>query len=462
MVQIAVAFLALRTMTSLLSEEEVARYYTLLSVFTLLNFAFLNGPGQFYNRKIVKLRDSGKLFSGTMVLLMARLVLTILALLTCFLIYYLFSFDAFFTIEAFLLVVLVTLVSGTSLVLINAINILGYRLYFVQLNTLYLLLGLLAAIIIVNLYSNTAVGWALGLAFGQLIIILPAILKIKKLNQLSNVVDWRDRSVLKKALKFCIPIVATLFLQWGNNSFYRFAIGDLYSIDVLAGIAVGLAVSMSIFGAFESLVNQYYLPMFYQEIAHADLAGRSRIFNSFFQPILSMYAALAIFVAVFSQEILFILVDSKFGHVWVYVSIGACIEFFRASSNVLYWVSQSEESTVGTTFPYLAGFLAIVASLYLIDVGTFYWLIPAMIALCSLIVFIMMYFFMGRLFYIDLSSVNFRMILMMSVVFLAVRYSYEPVNIYSSILFLVLPGGGLLLQLYMSHRDFIRRLNQGG
>ena len=101
MVQIAVAFLALRTMTSLLSEEEVARYYTLLSVFTLLNFAFLNGPGQFYNRKIVKLRDSGKLFSGTMVLLMARLVLTILALLTCFLIYYLFSFDAFFTIEAF-------------------------------------------------------------------------------------------------------------------------------------------------------------------------------------------------------------------------------------------------------------------------------------------------------------------------------------------------------------------------
>ena len=103
------------------------------------------------------------------------------------------------------------------------------------------------AIIIVNLYSNTAVGWALGLAFGQLIIILPAILKIKKLNQLSNVVDWRDRSVLKKALKFCIPIVATLFLQWGNNSFYRFAIGDLYSIDVLAGIAVGLAVSMSIF-----------------------------------------------------------------------------------------------------------------------------------------------------------------------------------------------------------------------
>ena len=141
--QVSIALISVRLMTSYLSEVEVGKYYLVLAVMTLLNFGLLNAPGQYFNRKVIDYSLNGVLVSASLILLFYRLLLILLGLAVTGVAYYALSLSQNFEIEPFYLVIALALLGGTTLVISNSINILGHRLAFVIINTAYLSLGLL-------------------------------------------------------------------------------------------------------------------------------------------------------------------------------------------------------------------------------------------------------------------------------------------------------------------------------
>ena len=172
---ISISLLSIRLMTTYLDETEVGKYYLILTVLTLLNFSLLNAPGQYYNRRLIELYSSGKLGSGTRLLLIYRSILVLFCILLGFIVYEVSSLDDMFGIGEYNALLLLSLIGGTTLVLANAINILGNRLSFVAINTLYLVLGLVLAFILVEYYKPTAAYWYFGISLGQVVLILPAL-----------------------------------------------------------------------------------------------------------------------------------------------------------------------------------------------------------------------------------------------------------------------------------------------
>ena len=67
--QVSIALISVRLMTSYLSEVEVGKYYLVLAVMTLLNFGLLNAPGQYFNRKVIDYSLNGVLVSASLILL---------------------------------------------------------------------------------------------------------------------------------------------------------------------------------------------------------------------------------------------------------------------------------------------------------------------------------------------------------------------------------------------------------
>ncbi|WP_301387404.1 oligosaccharide flippase family protein [Thalassolituus sp. UBA2590] len=448
--QVSIALISVRLMTSYLSEVEVGKYYLVLAVMTLLNFGLLNAPGQYFNRKVIDYSLNGVLVSASLILLFYRLLLILLGLAVTGVAYYALSLSQNFEIEPFYLVIALALLGGTTLVISNSINILGHRLAFVIINTAYLSLGLLFSVVLISFYQKSALAWYAGLAIGQLLLLIPSLYIVFSLDKSRVGLQIYNGDEFKRIVLFCAPLVVTLLLQWANNSGYRFVINDIYSVEVLAKVSVAIAVAAAIFGAIESLVNQYYLPLFYKDITHANKEERVAIFEDYFSRIIKIYLCILMFIFVFSKSILVILVDPKFHGVWLLLSIAVIIEFSRAATNVLYWISQSELRTGGTAWPYAGGLSLWLIILYSVDFTGYEWGIPLTIGVGGAVTFSLMFISMRKLLPVGM-SISKRYVASLLVVatfYFAISFLFSSTSLLFSIALVGLCGLPLLYFIY--------------
>ncbi|QOP41463.1 hypothetical protein [Sulfurimonas marina] len=395
-------------MTTLLSEEEVGNYYLLLTILTLFNFAFLNPLGQYYGRHLIAWEHSKNLLNATNVLLFLRVSAIVFSLFIAFGVYQIFGYGKYYNLSTFLLFIFIALVAGTHGVLIGAVNSLGDRVKFTINMVSTLVLGLVLSLIIVNFIDKSGMGWLYGLAIAQFIFSIGLYKFVVKNNSFSlqRVKYAFQKKYIKKIAIFIIPVTLTLFLQWGQNQSYRFIIEAKYSLEVLAFIAVGLAVSGAIFSAVESLATQFYNPIYLRQITHATKENRSKAWNELVSYMIPIYIILAVFVILLSPYLTNLLVAEKFYEAYIYAMFGAIIEFFRVMTNLVYMVSQSEVKTNTTILPYSIGFIFTIGSLYFFDMSEKLWMIPFFIAIANGVIFLLLYRNMKKLLDIKIDFTN--------------------------------------------------------
>jgi O-antigen/teichoic acid export membrane protein len=412
---------SIKILTTLLSEQEVGNYYLLLTILTLFNFAFLNPLGQYYGRHLIQWEHSRNLLNATNVLLFLRVTAIVFSLFVAFGVYKVFGYDKYYTLSDFLLFIFISLIAGTHGVLIGAVNSLSDRVKFTIYMVSTLIVGLILSIGIVQFVNKSGMGWLYGLALSQLIFLIPIYKFVVKNNDFSlqRVKSAFQKEYMKKIANFIIPVTITLFLQWGQNQSYRFIIEDKYSLEALAFIGVGLAVSGAIFSAVESLAVQFYHPIYLRKITHASKKGRADAWNELASYMIPIYVILAIYVIILSPYLTKLLVASKFYEAYIYTMFGAMIEFFRVLTNLVYMVSQSEVKTNTTILPYTIGFIVTISSLYFFDMSEKLWMIPFVVGLANGVIFWLLFKNMRKLLNIKIDLINvFKSFILISPLFM--------------------------------------------
>jgi len=426
--QVIIALASIRILTEVLSEQEVGNYYLLLTLLTLFNFAFLNPLGQYFGRHLIHWEYNKNLLNATCVLLFLRFVAILFAIVIALIVYEMFTYDKYYSLSEFLLFIFISLIAGTHGVLLNAVNTLGNRIMFIIYAVTTLIIGLIFSLFILNYIDKSAIGWLYGIAISQLIFSIGLYKYVVKNNDFSldKIKSAFNKKYIKKVAIFTIPVTITLFLQWGQNTSYRFIIEAKYSLEVLAYIGVGLAVSSAIFSAVESLVVQFYNPIYIRKITNSSKEIRTKAWNDIANYMIPLYIVLVVYVIVLSPYLTNLLVAKKFHEAYIYVMLGSLIEFFRVITNIVYMVSQSEVKTNTTILPYSIGFIFTIVSLYFFDMSDKLWVIPLVLALSYSVIFSVLFINMRKLLDIKINIYNLiKSFLLASPIFLIFLFDYE-------------------------------------
>ena len=250
----------------------------------------------------------------------------------------------------------------------------------------------------------------------------------------------------------------SLLLQWAQTTSFRLVVENIYTAELLAFIAVGMAVSASIFAAVESLATQFYMPIYLRQITHADQIARTKAWNRLAAVMLPIYTSVAVFVIINAEHLLRVLVAEKFHSAVVYTMLGAFIEFLRVATNLVYLVSQSEVRTRETVFPYLMGLILMLLGFSTIDSSVRLWVVPVIIASANLIVLFLMFRYMKKLLVIKLNPRAVLQPLVLMAPLAVTLYIDLGYGFFDAVLMLLLSGIYLLLIQFKLLRSDIRAI----
>lgn len=401
--QVFISIATIKVITQNFDKDEVGQYYLLLTLLAFFNFLFFNHIGQYYNRFVIYFRERKELASISFLMFIIRIFLALLSLSFACAGYFLFDWAEYFELKDFLLLIFFSLVSSVSLVFLNALNIVGDSLVFAKITVATLIFGFLCSLTFISLWHNP-IYWLFGVAVSQFLSLFFIYKYLVKGERLSKIAIFRrfNRAHFKKALVFCFPVMITLFLQWGQNSGYRLLIESKYTVSILGAIAVGMALSSSIFTAIESITNQIFLPSYTQKITSGDQFERAEAWNLVAKKIIPIYVSLLMFVIGMSPFIANVLVSSDFRDIYIFAVVGAFFEFFRVISNLIYLVSQSELNTKVTIIPYVIGLFLSSFCITFFDFSGKEFLIVIVLAFAYLYICFHFYFIMKRLLCIKL------------------------------------------------------------
>ncbi|CAA6819122.1 MAG: Membrane protein involved in the export of O-antigen and teichoic acid [uncultured Sulfurovum sp.] len=449
--QVIIALVSIKILTEVLSTEEVGNYYLLLTILMFFNFTFLNPLGQYYGRYLIAWETSKNLLTATNTLILLRVFIIFVSLIFGYGIFEYFGYSKYYSLFDFLLFVFIALVAGTHGVLISVVNTLGDRIKFIKYLVMTLLLSLVLSLVFVYFFDKSAMSWLYGIAVAQLFFTVFVYKYLSKNNHFSlfKMKSILNKEYVKKVSYFIIPITLTLFLQWGQNISYRFIIELKYSIEVLAFIAVGLSISGAIFSAVEGLATQYFNPIYLKKITNAMEKKRAEAWNEVASMILPIYLLLMLFVMSLSPYLTKVLVAEKFHEAYIYVLLGAMIEFFRVSTNIVYLVSQSELKTNSTILPYTVGFVISIVTLYLVDFSNDLWLIPLVLTVAYMSIFLILFISMKKLLAITIDLISLAKALLIAVPFGVAYFLDTDYSMFITLLIVFVMGLYFLLGVYM-------------
>lgn len=398
--QISITLLAMRLLTTFLNADEVGNYYLLLGILAFFNLVLLNPPGMYFSRHLLQWKRSENLLNALFVFMIWMLIVSLVATGILWIIYDLFGYENKFRFSLYMLFMLGSIViSTTHRNVLFGSNTLGYRKIFVRYLLLTLLLGLLFSAGISYFYYPHALGWLLGVLLSESVMVYFIFVFFIQKNRLSlyKIKTVLTRQKLKSIFLFTFPIGITTFLMWGQTIAYRFLVDAYYSAEVLSFIAVGLGIAASVFGSVESIVMQYYNPIFLKNILDQDRKNRAKAWNDIAKQVVPIYLLTLVFTVALAESLTSILVDSKFHNAYGYVMIGAVLEFFRVMSNLLNNVAQSEYKTHATVLPYFVGFILSMGLLGSIDFSGNYLMIAVVLVIAYIGVYSTMYINMKRI-----------------------------------------------------------------
>jgi len=401
--QVIIMILSLKIMTALLSAKEIGSIYLFMTISTFFVLSLISPFGQYINRHTHVWTKNKNLLDNLFLYVMYLFSVSTFSVLIGLFIYSYGISDHIPRCLFLLLLFFATLFLTLNQTIIPLLNMLHYRLDFTMLTLLTSAGVVLFGYILLTLFSYTAGYWLLGIVVSNALFTMIGFIILKEhLNETFHgiLVNTKKINILnmKSILKFVIPLsVATLFM-WLQNSGYRIVIEQKIGLEFLGFLGIGLAVSAQISGVFESIVMQYFHPIYYEKISHTDLDGRTLAINELINKVLPIYFMLALFLTFLAKYIVEILVDEKYYGVYIFTMFGVWIEFFRMVTNLLGNISQSEMNTQKFMIPYVLGSIVTISLVYFSSMISAYTLyLPIALILGSLVTLILMYISMKKL-----------------------------------------------------------------
>jgi O-antigen/teichoic acid export membrane protein len=401
--QILLSLASVRIMTTLLPAAEVGNYYLIFTITSFFAMAFLNPVGVYQNRNTHRWADEQVIYNRLFVFTCYLLAVCLLTLPTVYCLHHFAGFGSSIPLAQLLLFVMIGLFCVTwNSIIVPLLNLLQHRVSFVLFSTVTLALGLSLSVIIVQRDTTSAVAWLSGQATAQLFVAVVALLYCRRVIPgsftLAEVRSATGGNNYRTVLAFALPLAVTTLLMWLQSQSYRMIVEQRAGIEFLGMIGLGLGIASNISSAVESLLQQIYLPVFYQEINSPDPEIRTMAWNRMAQLTLPIFISLALFVSVLSPFLIDLLAHGKFSGAWLFVSFGAWIELCRMTTGVLASVAHAEMQTRHLIKSYLVGgVIALVGVWVASGQSEARLLIPAALLISGLVATAVMYHDMKKL-----------------------------------------------------------------
>jgi len=426
--QILIALISIRITTSLLDAGEIGNLYLILTITGFFGLLMINPIGQYINRKTHQWYEEKNLLN---VFYIYNYYIILLAILSFFVIHFLYSFGIGKNIELVYLssfVALFIYMNSWNQTIIPMINMLGNRVSFVILTVVSQIFFLLFAYIFINIFEPKGIFWFLGniVGFG-LIAIVSFIYFIKKIQHdfsLSFAHQMITYHNIKNIIRFALPLSVGVLFLWMQSQSYGIIIDKYIGSEFLGFFGVGMAVALAISSAFESIIMQYLYPQMYKNMN--DTSRFSIIMSSILNLIIPIYFLLAIFVSIFAIYLMTILVDVKYYDSYIYTIFGIWIAFFKMSSNMLSNIAHAKLRTKELIYPYAAGgVLAVIGVILAANMDEYKYYIPLALLIAGMFSFIVMYIKMNKLVEIKFELKNIYFVVVYSIPFTSSLYFYN-------------------------------------
>jgi O-antigen/teichoic acid export membrane protein len=401
--QIIIMLVAIRVTTALLNPKVMGIVYIFMTVYPFFVLALINPFGQYINRRIHTWHEQNVIMSNLAVYGLYLLFISLLSSIVGFMLY------RFGVSNGMPLAVFLPLLSSFILFLtlnqtiLQILNMLHYRLSFTVLTVLTSLGVLIFGYLFVYFWGNTAENWLYGTVVSNILFTLMGFYLLrKKLKEKYHGLLWSIRRLSKEKIvmifKFVIPLaIATLFM-WLQNQGYRIIVEKNISLEFLGFFGVGMAISGQIASVVESIVMQYFHPIYYKRITNTTLENRQMAINELINTVLPIYFMLALFLSFLAKNLMEILVDGRYYEAYIFAIFAIWVEFFRMATNLFGNISQSEMNTKKFMTPYVIGSIFTIIGVYIVSIGVDYkLLLPLTLVLGGFITMILMYFSMQKL-----------------------------------------------------------------
>lgn len=351
--QMVTAFAAIRLMTSLLSTEEVGRYYVLLSLTAFFALLLISPVGNYINRKTHDWYRNGTIPKNLNFYWLYLLVVAVFALFVLLILRSVVGIGIEVGWFWLLIVVMGSLLCNTGNVTVTTmLNILGNRMWFVIFTLLTLWVGLGLSFLFTGSISARAEYWLAGLILGQLVFFLVSYrYLIKRLNRSRNKLKPGSLSMPKLSMilppfHFVLPLAVTAGLWWIQTQSYRFVLVDFGGLEALGLFAIGYGIAASIMAAFESIFDQYYFPIFYGDISAADLESKKIAWYRFATYLFPAVLLVAAFIIACAPYLTKLLVATEFQDSGRFILWGALAELARVLARGLAMMTHAEMKTI--------------------------------------------------------------------------------------------------------------------
>ncbi|MGJ0298311.1 hypothetical protein NG744_05050 [Aliarcobacter cryaerophilus] len=412
--QILILLFTIKLSTYYLSPNEMGKFYIIVTFSSLLMLSLFNPIGMYVHRNLNMWKENKIIFNKILFFVLIVLVLATLSSLIIYFYYIYIGINIEFSAKEFSIIVFIySFFVFFSQFIAYVFNMLHFRLIFTILTISISLFSLFFGYLFIKLFGSNAENWLLGTVVSNMIFMIMGFFILKnRLNEKFNGFFYSFKKIKKEKIKsilvFVLPLsVATLFM-WLQNSGYRILIEQNIGLEFLGFLGVGLAISGQIASTIESIVMQYFHPIYYKQITNATIQERKKAIEIFINKALPIYFMLAIFLTFLAKYVVEILVDEKYYGVYVFTTFGIWIEFFRMSSNLFGNISQSEMNTKKFMTPYIIGSLVTVFLVYFSSLKVDYeFYLPIALLIGGLFTMIVMYISMKKL--IDF-KIDFRLI----------------------------------------------------
>jgi O-antigen/teichoic acid export membrane protein len=348
------ALISIRAVTTFLTPEQYGELALLIAVQTFCGLFLINPIGQHINLHTHAWWDDGTLMTR---LKSYRRYIFVVSFVGASVVFFMGKQQTLEQILWSSAVMFTLVIVGTwNATLIPMLNMLGFRSASVLWSILTVMIGLACSISFViwlpsatSWFSGQTIGMAIG-ALGAKYVLHKHALHTKLSKGRLSLIDRRT------VLSYCLPLALATGLMWLQLSGYRFLVESYWGLAQLGFMVVGLQLTGQISALVESLVMQFFYPMFYRRVsAHEQVHEVELAFSDLLNTLVPIYFVLIGLIIVSAPYLLKLLVASQFQDAIFFVILGAGIELCRVLGNILSNAAQITRKTKSVVLPYAVG-----------------------------------------------------------------------------------------------------------
>lgn len=353
-------FAAIKLLTSLLSPEEVARVYLVMSLVGFFVSLLIGSVGMYINRHLHVWNENGwtqqyyNYYWGYLLVVctLAALLLTLLAGLGSL------GYMAGGWFVFLVVVMLLSLVVNQTT--IPGLNMFNYRGWYVSLSLLTAIVSLASSSVLVLYFSPEAEFWISGQAFGHaLLAVIGGVVFYSRLSSPKEVGEITKEQI-KNFLHFVWPISVAVGMGWAQTQGYRFVMESGLGLYELGLFAAGYGISAGIISAIDSVFATYLQPIFYKRISRGDAVEQGYAWSEYAGIYFPSLILASLLISVLAPELARVMLGPEFQSSFQFVVWGAVAETARISVGVYGLIAHASMNTRLLLVPNFIGALTAI------------------------------------------------------------------------------------------------------